>query len=237
MRWKRLGKPRFLLVYPLAACFFFFSHVTEALLGVGVGFIVLGEFLRLWADGYVGHNKVNRSGKSGSRAKVGQFITAGPYAFVRHPLYLGTFLIGMGFCFAMGNLWLSLVAWISFIVVYRAKMAEEEELLQEERGEEYALYRAKVGRLLPTWPPYTRQHGRWSWEGIRASKEWKTVIWLTVFVILVYFWEEIVQEKEPFFNDRWVFRSFLLVLLVLLVVVDVLFELTKRRARSKPCIS
>ncbi len=79
-----------MLVYPLGAGFFLFGHVTEGTLRTGIALIVAGEAIRCWANGYVGQSKVNQGGS-------GRLITAGPYAFVRHPLYLGTFLIGSGF--------------------------------------------------------------------------------------------------------------------------------------------
>src|SRR5471030_1298432 len=50
--------------------------------------VVLGCALRSWAAGYL---------FKGKRVAVG-----GPYAYVRNPLYLGSFILGLGFC---GVLW------------------------------------------------------------------------------------------------------------------------------------
>lgn len=193
-----MRQPRFIVIYPLAASFFLVGRITDASLRWGVAWILVGEALRLWANGYVGTVKVNQSDPRDPGAKAGRLITAGPYAHVRHPLYLGTFLIAAGFSYAMGNLWLGLAAIACFAIVYRPKIAEEEELLEQECGREYSAYRSAVPPLLPRWSPYARREGRWSWKGILASREWETLLWLFIFIVFLYFWEEAVQGRKGF---------------------------------------
>ena len=231
MNLKRLTKPRFLFVYPLAGLLFAFGHVTERGLRLGVLAVLLGETLRLWANGYVGHVKVNWTEQSRGDAKIGRLITAGPYAFVRHPLYLGTSLIGAGFCLIVGNAWLALLAFVSFLLIYRVKMAEEEQLLLHEWDRAYQRYHAAVPRLLPSVRRYPGRHGRWSWRGVAASKEWKTAIWVTVLVILLYLWEEGIQEHKGLFSQHACLRWSLVVIMVALMATDGIIELIGRRAR------
>ena len=230
--WKRLTKPRFLFVYPLGVTLFLMSRVTETSLRIGLVVIVLGQIVRLWANGYVGHQKVNWTQKWRGDAKIGRLTTAGPYAFVRHPLYLGTFLIGTGFCIAVGYVWASVLAFAGFWWAYRVKMTQEEALLQDECGKEYSAYHAAVPRLLPFRPPYRHRNGTWKWAGVVASKEWKTVIWVTVVIIGLYFWEERIQEREPFFGEHAEWRVLLVVIVIALASIDGAMELRKRRARQ-----
>ena len=229
---KRLRTPRFIVVYPLVACFFIVGHITEASLRIGIGLVLIGEALRCWANGYVGKAKVNESDPRRPGEKIGRLITAGPYAFVRHPLYLGTFLIAAGFAFAVGNLWLGLAVIVCFTVVYQPKIAEEEAVLCQECGQEYALYRSAVPQLLPRGFPYGRRMGQWSWGGILASKEWKTVFWSIISVIFLYFWEELVQEREGLLSRHSVFRLSLLIVAFSLAAADGLFQLIQFRARK-----
>ena len=228
---KRLSKPRFLFVYPLAALLFAVGHITERNLRLGILLIALGEAVRLWANGYVGHVKVNWTERARGDAKIGRLITGGPYAFVRHPLYLGTSLIGAGFCLIVGNAWLALLAFGSFLFLYQAKMAEEEAVLLHEWDAECRRYHAAIPRLLPLRGRFADRYGQWSWKGVAASKEWKTAIWVTVLVILLYFWEEVVQNREPLLQERWVKHVCLLVVLVVLMATDGLAEIVTRRSR------
>ncbi len=104
--------------------------------------VALGCALRSWAAGYL---------LKGKRVAVG-----GPYAYVRNPLYLGSFILGCGFCAA---LWRSpadlrvLGFWgfffLSFFVVYRSKSSREEAELAAALGAPYEQYREKVPALLP----------------------------------------------------------------------------------------
>ena len=227
----RLAKPRFLIVYVLAVCFFLIARITEVHLRWGIFFVVLGESLRFWANGYVGHVKVNRTAETGKNPKAGQLVTAGPYAFVRNPLYLGSFIIGLGFCVIVGQIWFLVAALGTFLIVYRRKIVEEEDVLFHEWGEAFKRYQDAVPRLFPTWKRYHEAQGKWSWRGIAASKEWKTVLWAAVFMILIYFWEEVVQERESLFNEKPVLRACLLGIVVILMMTDGFFELLKRRLK------
>ena len=232
MQWKRLTKPRFVFVYPLIAALFLSAHVSEESLRAGVVPVVLGQAVRFWANGYVGHVKVNWTQKQRGDRKIGRLITGGPYAFVRHPLYFGTLLLGAGFCLMVHNPWVSMAALAGFLATYRRKMAQEEALIRDEYPEAYGRYSALVPQLLPRWYRYPHAQGRWDWKGVAASKEWKTALWLVVLTILVYFWEEAVQERERLFDERAAYRLFLLGALLTLIAADGLAELVGRRRRA-----
>ena len=229
IRWKRLTKPRFIFVYPVFAALFTTAHITEVSLRVGVALIVLGEVIRFWANGYVGLVKVNSARQHG---KVGRLVTVGPYAFVRHPLYLGTLLIGAGFCLAVNSLWVGAAALIGFLASYHHKMSQEETLLLQEVPE-YAGYHAAVPRLLPRLRPYPHGHGIWSWKAVAVSKEYKTAIWLVIVAISLYLWEESVQEGKWLFAERPAYRAFLCGLVVALAVAEGVIELLSRQRAAR----
>lgn len=227
----RLAKPRFLIVYLLAVYFFLIARITEVHFRWGVLWVALGEALRFWANGYVGHVKVNRTADVGRGPKTGQLVTAGPYAFVRNPLYLGSFIIGLGFCVIIGQVWFLALFAATFLVIYHRKITEEEDVLLHEWGKAFERYQRVVPRLFPTWKRYDQTQGQWRWRGIAASKEWKTVLWATVFMILIYFWEEVVQGRESLFNEKPLLRACLLGIVVILMMTDGIFELLKRRVK------
>ena len=227
-------KARFIWVYPLALWLFATASTSEPSLRLGAVVMLLGEALRLWANGYVGHVKVNRAPRDTPAAKTGRLITAGPYAFVRNPLYVGSFLIVLGFCVAMRSPLAALAAWICFAILYGEKTRREESLIQDEWGREYAAYRAAVPRWMPTWRRYPHREGRWTWEGIAASKELKTVVWVTVGFLAVYFREEIFQEHEWWTPAVRAKQAGWLILAAVLILGDGLFEFVgwqQRRAK------
>ena len=149
--------------------------------GVCLIFVILGCLLRSWAAGYL---------FKGKRVAVG-----GPYAFIRNPLYVGSFIIGVGFCVALWRWplpWAPLVLMIAFIlgfgVVYRAKTLAEEKELEANLQEPYRIYARQV-------PPFLPSKGhvvglgtqRFSWELYRRNKEYECLVGSSA-LLLFLFW-------------------------------------------------
>jgi protein-S-isoprenylcysteine O-methyltransferase Ste14 len=65
-------------------------------------------------------------------------ITTGPYALVRHPMYLGTFLVAAGSGLALGSWWAALVLTPIFPIFVRRTRIEDRMLHEELQG--YAQY-------------------------------------------------------------------------------------------------
>jgi protein-S-isoprenylcysteine O-methyltransferase Ste14 len=76
-------------------------------------------------------------------------ISAGPYALVRHPLYLAAFLVWFSLALAFSNVVVLLITLIYVIPSYLVYMRAEEEMLLRHLGDAYATYRSRVGMLFP----------------------------------------------------------------------------------------
>jgi protein-S-isoprenylcysteine O-methyltransferase Ste14 len=194
--FKLTKKARFALAYPVFALMFIFAQTSNETLMGGLVLAIIGEAIRLWSNGYIGHNKVNRTQKNTGQAPIGRLITAGPYAYVRHPLYLGTLLILAGICVAAANIIFAIIVLGLFVYVYQRKMSEEESLISDEIGAGYADYKRNVPQWIPHRWAFKSQQGTWSWKGIQASKEWKTLIWIAVLFIVLYLRQEIYQNSH-----------------------------------------
>jgi protein-S-isoprenylcysteine O-methyltransferase Ste14 len=82
-----------------------------------------------------------------------ELLQTGPYAYIRHPLYLHFFLLPIGLLLLTLN-WLMLVVLLAYLTIDGPSwpwdwMREEEEELLERHGSTYADYMARTGRLLP----------------------------------------------------------------------------------------
>lgn len=113
------------------------------LLGLMIAFS--GVLLRQWAAGTI--------------KKMDELAVTGPYAMMRHPLYVGSFLLAFGFLLAATTFWpfiwleRTLLFWSLFWILidsfYFPKLKKEEKQLAEKFGERYAQYSTKVRRFLP----------------------------------------------------------------------------------------
>jgi protein-S-isoprenylcysteine O-methyltransferase Ste14 len=75
-------------------------------------------------------------------------VNSGLYGIIRHPSYLGLFvlMLGWGLAFRSG---VGVIIAVLSLVVLLARIASEERLLSETFGAEYDAYRARTWRLLP----------------------------------------------------------------------------------------
>jgi protein-S-isoprenylcysteine O-methyltransferase Ste14 len=117
----------------------------------GAALVILGIAARLWASGHIKKNKV--------------LATDGPYAYVRHPLYVGNLTLGLGFALASG-LWWSLPLLSGFLLAfYPPAIRREDEKLRRRFKKEWEQWRNGVRALLPRLTPYRPgQRGTWSFK-------------------------------------------------------------------------
>lgn len=138
----------------------------------GAIFVILGVAVRMWASGHIKKDKV--------------LATDGPYAYVRHPLYVGNILLGVGFTLASG-LWWSLPLFIVIMIAfYPPAIRREDEKLQRLFKDEWELWRKQNRALIPHIKPLRKdQRGSWSfWQSLRQNGE--PVIALFLFFCLYY---------------------------------------------------
>ncbi len=81
--------------------------------------------------------------------KEHRLITAGPYGFVRHPIYIGVFLIWFSLAIAFLNLWMFLITVLYVVPMTILYMRSEEAMMLNELGDEYIDYCERVGMVFP----------------------------------------------------------------------------------------
>jgi len=101
-----------------------------------------GYFLFIWS--VIARNKYAVSWEMPKNHKL---VTWGPYHYVRHPSYLGYFLMFFGLFF----IWTNIFTFFPILAIpgyFRISFAEEQLLLQR-FGEEYMQYQKMTGRFIP----------------------------------------------------------------------------------------
>jgi protein-S-isoprenylcysteine O-methyltransferase Ste14 len=141
----------FLLVTLLAP-----GHATVANWLVGVVLIAVGEWIRLAGVAAAGTVTRRRS------RDVQRLVTYGVFRWVRNPLYVGNFLIWMGFVVISGVLWFLPIAIVLFAVEYSLIVAYEEGVLESIFGREYLDYKEIAPRWIPR-PPSQPEKGPHDW--------------------------------------------------------------------------
>jgi protein-S-isoprenylcysteine O-methyltransferase Ste14 len=132
----------------MALCTAWLAQPTVRSLVLGAAVAALGQGLRLWAAGHVEKSK--------------EVTSSGPYRFTRHPLYLGSTVIGIGLAVAAAHPWLGLGIVTYLASTLTAAMKAEEAHLREKFGDAYDRYAARSA------PPSPRP---FSWERAWRNRE------------------------------------------------------------------
>ena len=123
---------------------------------LGVIIVVLGEAIRLAGVAAAGTVTRRRS------RTVQRLVTYGIFAWMRNPLYVGNFLIWLGFIVISGVFWFIPVAIALFAIEYTLIVRYEEGVLESIFGDEYLRYKGRTSRWFPQ-PPGTDDEGEHHW--------------------------------------------------------------------------
>ncbi len=177
----------------------------------GVACLLVGSRLRFLAASY--HECEQDSDSSP--------LTAGPYAWVRHPLYLANFLVGLGIVLLTGW-WPMILFYCLFFLPTHALIARSEEIhLTHLYGQKYELYRRTVPALIP-WRRYRGvAYGTSNPIKIRSGKEWlKNFGYLAgatgILAVKEYKGLFIVPAPHPLSILLWLFWVCLILLIAIL---------------------
>ena len=124
----RVARRRVIAGFVVAAVAFAGARPSWSSLAAGVPIALVGEGLRLWAAGHL--------------VKGREVTMSGPYRLMRHPLYVGPAIIGVGFVVAAASSLVAGVVLAYLTVMMAAAIRLEEATLRADFGDAYARYAA-----------------------------------------------------------------------------------------------
>lgn len=139
----------------------------------GAPIALLGELMQVWAASHLHKDR--------------HLTISGPYSYVRNPMYIGRFLLGLGFFTMTWNLYLVAGYVVVFAAYAHMRVGREEARLREIFRPAYQDYCSKVRRWLPGLKAYSGSEARRaSWRQVCANHEHLNLIGLIVMLALVY---------------------------------------------------
>jgi protein-S-isoprenylcysteine O-methyltransferase Ste14 len=111
--------------------------------GLGLVLFALGLAFAIWARVRIGRNW----GTPMTQKDEPELVTSGPYHLVRHPIYAGILVAGVGTAVALSWLWLITVVLVGFYFVYSATVEERD--LTEQFPDTYPAYKRSTKMLVP----------------------------------------------------------------------------------------
>ena len=161
MLLRRIARLRVTIGFVSSVAVLWLAQPTARSLAIGAVVAAAGEAIRIWAAGHL---------------EKGREVTmTGPYAFTRHPLYLGSSLIGVGFAIASASVIAAALVLGYLAVTLTAAIRTEEAHLTEKFGGAYPAYRD--GRA-------AAERRRFSPARVMRNREYRALLGLA-FVLIV----------------------------------------------------
>lgn len=151
------------LGFAYAVLFVVLADPVPRFLTFGLLLGLIGLLIRIWAAGHLRKHR--------------ELAVSGPYSRTRNPLYLGSFLLGLGLATASGSLWLLVIFILLFPAVYLPVMRREEREMEKAYGEAFDGYRRSVPLFFPAFgQSMDPQAGNFQWRQVILNREQNATI-------------------------------------------------------------
>jgi len=215
----RLRKLRLWFAWPFVITLFMYGEGTAFGFFLGAPLVVVGEGIRIWSHGYL--------------RKTRRLATDGPYAYVRNPLYVGNFMIGLGFLMMIWHRLLMLAYVAGFSLLYWVTIRGEEERLGFRFNGAYGDYTANVRRFIPRFTPYAGREGaRFVMHRVWAHGESVTIMAIIGLALSLFLRQELLQLRRPLSADT-IGVSVLTVVLAMALLYDVTSTRLRKRRKKR----
>jgi protein-S-isoprenylcysteine O-methyltransferase Ste14 len=154
-----------------AIVFIIFAKPQILTLIIGGIVAIIGLIIRGWASGHIRKNA--------------DLAISGPYAYTRNPLYVGSFLLGVGFTIASSVWWLVLVFAALFLLIYLPVMKAEVKDLIFLFGEKFEEYAANVPLFFPRLTGWKKSDEKFDFELYLKYREYRASLGFVLAWILL----------------------------------------------------
>jgi len=147
---ERVQRLRVPVGFILLACFAWLAHPSRDSIFFSLPVIFAGLAIRAWAAGHLEKNLT--------------LADSGPYAYTRNPLYLGSFIVALGFAVAGSSWILGAIFVVAFLGIYLPVMEREEDHLLKI----FPAYRDYAARVPLLWPK----------PGVQGSRVFRSAVYI-----------------------------------------------------------
>lgn len=161
---RKLARARVPLGFAFGIVVLWLASPTPLLLLIGLPIALIGEALRVWAAGHL--------------EKSREVTQSGPYRLFRHPLYVGSSVMGVGLAVAAGSVTVTLLVLTYLVATLSAAVRTEEAFLRTRFGGDYDAYKEGRGAL-------SAAPRRFSLDRALRNREYRAVTGVFVVALLL----------------------------------------------------
>ena len=195
-----------LLLYPFAVAVIYFyqdttyQYITSPAWGITC-FVasLLGLFVRALTIGYT---PKGTSGRNTEKQVAETLNETGIYSVVRHPLYLGNFLMWLGLFMFIGVWWFVLICALAYWIYYERIMYAEEEFLRRNYSARYEAWASRTPAFLPRLSGWVQSNLQFSMRNV-LKREYNGLFATVVSFVLINILSHLFNEKRFIVDELW----------------------------------
>ena len=177
-------------------------NLTPELLFLGVS--LLGEAVRVYT---VGHAAKNTSGRNTVAGQIADELnTTGIYSLVRHPLYIGNFLMWLGPVLFVRSPVFLIIFILVYWLYYERIIFAEEQFLRKKFGDAYDIYSEKVRAVLPRFKGFVKPSLPFSLKSVLKRGYNSFVNIFLIFTLLDLFRNYFLSERI-YLTPMWIYMT------------------------------
>lgn len=195
-----------LILYPFAIAIIYFYRDTSyhCITSTGWGlFCLLVSFSGLFVRALtIGFTPKGTSGRNTEKQVADTLNETGIYSVVRHPLYLGNFLMWLGLFLFIGVWWFVLICALAYWLYYERIMYAEEEFLRRNYSTRYEAWASRTPAFLPRLSGWKPSDMEFSMRNV-LKREYNGVFATVISFVFINILSHFFVQKRLLVDELW----------------------------------
>ena len=168
--------------------------IPEYFFAISFAVSFLGLIVRSLVIGYV---PKNTSGRNTKTQIANVLNTKGMYSIVRHPLYVGNFLMWLGIAMLTANVWFILFFLLFYWLYYERIMYAEEAFLRDKFGQDYLNWADTVPSFIPKLSQWQKPDDFFSLKNV-LRREYTGLFFMVIIFAFFHYAHAVIQAQMSF---------------------------------------
>lgn len=169
----------------------------------------------------IGTTPRGTSGRNTEKQVANQLNTKGIYSIVRHPLYVGNYLMWAGLLIFTANIYLFIIASLLYWIYYERIMFTEECYLEKQFGNTFIQWSMQVPAFIPAFRQFEKGDMTFSIKTV-LRREYSGAFAITLcFTLVDYLRYFALMYHDKSYNPNWIRLSLICLIIIGLFMIVV----------------